>query len=104
MVLDLCGGRPPRPVAAGIPEDRPGHRLPLERDAAPRRPRRAARGIGDPGELGFHVSGTGDRVKVAPPSWRPDIEGKADLVEEIIRIHGVDKIAPKPLPRIEARS
>ena len=52
--------------------------------------------------LGFHVSGAGDRVKVAPPSWRPDIEGKADLVEEMVRIAGVDRIEPKPLPRIEA--
>src|SRR3712207_7796869 len=43
-----------------------------------------------------------DRVKVAPPSWRPDIEGKADLVEEIIRIHGLDNVEPKPLPRIES--
>ena len=38
-------------------------------------------------------------MKVLPPSWRPDIEGKADLVEEIVRIAGLDRIAPKPLPR-----
>ncbi|KQP61480.1 phenylalanine--tRNA ligase subunit beta [Methylobacterium sp. Leaf108] len=49
--------------------------------------------------LGFHVSGSGDRVKVLPPSWRPDIGGKADLVEEIIRIAGLDQIEAKPLPR-----
>lgn len=49
--------------------------------------------------LGFHVSGTGDRVKVLSPSWRPDIGGKADLVEEIVRIAGLDQIEPKPLPR-----
>lgn len=50
--------------------------------------------------LGFHVSGSGDRVKVLPPSWRPDIGGKADLVEEIIRIAGLDQITPKPLPKV----
>lgn len=32
-----------------------------------------------------------------PPSWRADVEGKADLVEEIIRLYGVDKISPQPL-------
>jgi len=51
--------------------------------------------------LGFHISGSGDRVKVLPPSWRPDVEGKADLVEEIVRIAGLDRIEPKPLPRVE---
>lgn len=32
--------------------------------------------------------------KAYPPSWRGDIEGKPDLVEEIVRIYGVDKIVP----------
>jgi phenylalanyl-tRNA synthetase beta chain len=47
--------------------------------------------------LGFAVEGKGERVKVRVPSHRPDIGGKADLVEEIMRIHGVNKIAPQPL-------
>jgi phenylalanyl-tRNA synthetase beta chain len=51
--------------------------------------------------LGFHVSGSGERVKVSPPSWRGDIEGKADLVEEILRIAGLDRVDATPLPRIE---
>ncbi|MCO6176844.1 phenylalanine--tRNA ligase subunit beta [Ciceribacter sp. RN22] len=48
--------------------------------------------------LGFEVQGAGEVVTVAAPSWRPDIDGKADLVEEIMRIHGVDNIKPAPLP------
>ncbi|MAU20068.1 MAG: phenylalanine--tRNA ligase subunit beta [Martelella sp.] len=48
--------------------------------------------------LGFTVDGAGERVFVTVPSWRPDIEGKADLVEEVMRIHGVDNIRPEPLP------
>ncbi|WP_420407457.1 phenylalanine--tRNA ligase subunit beta, partial [Hoeflea sp.] len=48
--------------------------------------------------LGFEVSGTGPAVSVAVPSWRPDIDGKADLVEEVMRIHGVDNIRPQALP------
>lgn len=47
--------------------------------------------------LGFDVRGEGDPVAVAIPSWRPDVDGKADLVEEVMRIHGVDAIAPQPL-------
>ncbi|MBX4932909.1 phenylalanine--tRNA ligase subunit beta [Rhizobium bangladeshense] len=47
--------------------------------------------------LGFTVTGSGERVSVAVPSWRPDVDGKADLVEEIMRIHGVDNIKPAPL-------
>ena len=50
-------------------------------------------------QLGFWISGSGDTVKVAVPSWRPDVEGKADLVEEIIRIAGVDNVPLIPLAR-----
>ncbi|MBB3612107.1 phenylalanine--tRNA ligase subunit beta [Rhizobium sp. BK602] len=48
-------------------------------------------------KLGFSVAGSGERVSVSVPSWRPDVDGKADLVEEIMRIHGVDNIKPQPL-------
>jgi phenylalanyl-tRNA synthetase beta chain len=40
-------------------------------------------------------------VKVAIPSWRPDIEGKADIVEEVVRIVGVDKVPPTSFERGE---
>jgi phenylalanyl-tRNA synthetase beta chain len=104
MVLDLCGGEASEAViAGGPPED---HRVidfpwtETKRLSGLDVPRPEAKVILE--DLGFRTAGSGDRVKVAPPSWRPDIEGKADLVEEIIRIHGVDRIAPQPLPRIEA--
>ncbi len=42
--------------------------------------------------LGFEVLKDGAEYNVFPPSWRGDIEGKADIVEEIIRIYGLDKI------------
>lgn len=52
--------------------------------------------------LGFEIiSGDDVLVQVAVPSWRPDVDGKADLVEEIMRIHGVDNIKPEPLPAKE---
>ncbi|MBX9464914.1 MAG: phenylalanine--tRNA ligase subunit beta [Aquamicrobium sp.] len=46
---------------------------------------------------GVHAVPSADRVDVAVPSWRPDVDGKADLVEEVMRIHGVEKIDPQPL-------
>ncbi|KAB1076112.1 phenylalanine--tRNA ligase subunit beta [Methylobacterium planeticum] len=104
LVLDLCGGIPTQPVVAGEPPE-------VERiiDFPWTEVRRLAGIELSRAEmkvtletLGFHVAGTGDRVKVLSPSWRPDIEGKADLVEEIIRIAGLDRIEPKPLPRLAA--
>jgi phenylalanyl-tRNA synthetase beta chain len=50
-------------------------------------------------KLGFFVAGQGEKVKVAVPSWRPDVHGRADIVEEIVRIVGVDKVQPTPFPR-----
>src|SRR5215217_2169073 len=50
-------------------------------------------------KLGFFVAGKGETVKVAIPSWRPDIEGKAEIVEEVVRIVGVDKVPATPFPR-----
>ncbi|CAM5773182.1 phenylalanine--tRNA ligase beta subunit [Labrys miyagiensis] len=49
--------------------------------------------------LGFGVIRKPDALAVTAPSWRPDIEGKADLVEEVMRIVGVDSIPVTPLPR-----
>ena len=57
--------------------------------------------------LGFAVAAepsNAERAQVRAPSWRPDIEGKADLVEEIIRLAGLDRIAPVPLERDAAIS
>jgi phenylalanyl-tRNA synthetase beta chain len=49
--------------------------------------------------LGFTVAGTGDSWLVTPPSWRADVEGWQDLVEEVLRIHGYDNIPAIPMPR-----
>ncbi len=52
------------------------------------------------GALGFDASGSrGQALSVVAPSWRPDIDGKADLVEEIVRIIGVDEVPSTPLTR-----
>ncbi len=44
--------------------------------------------------LGFEISKSDDEYDVTPPSWRGDVEGRADLVEEIVRIYGFNKIDP----------
>ncbi|MGD0150213.1 MAG: phenylalanine--tRNA ligase subunit beta [Xanthobacteraceae bacterium] len=49
--------------------------------------------------LGFTVAGQSERVKIAVPSWRPDVEGKADIVEEVVRIFGVDLVPSTPFDR-----
>ncbi len=43
-------------------------------------------------DLGFKTKQQGKAIRVEVPSWRPDIYGQIDLVEEIIRIKGFDKI------------
>src|SRR4051794_2638135 len=49
--------------------------------------------------LGFMMAGPGPVVKVAVPPWRSDVHGKADVVEEIVRIFGVDKVPMTPFDR-----
>ena len=103
LVIDLCGGEASEATLAGeIPRqtlvvDFPWSEVPRLSglDVQP------AESEGILKKLGFQIQGSGERVSVTVPSWRPDIEGKADLVEEVIRIAGVDRILPKPLPRLE---
>jgi len=103
LVLDLCGGEASHVVAAG---EMPGWR----RSLTLRPGRVASLGGVDvaPGEsarilraLGFEVE-QGEALAVEPPSWRADVEGEADLVEEVVRIWGYDRVAPVSLPRAAA--
>jgi phenylalanyl-tRNA synthetase beta chain len=48
--------------------------------------------------LGFTVSRS-DIWKISVPSWRRDVDGAADIVEEVARIHGFDSVPSMPLPR-----
>ena len=58
------------------------------------------------GGLGFDITriqiGQGRKAwAVAIPGWRPDVDGEPDIVEEVIRIHGLDRIESAPLPRTQ---
>ncbi len=55
-------------------------------------------------DLGFKVEASGSAWKVTTPSYRPDVEAKADIVEEILRIHGYDAIPEVVLPPITTKA
>ena len=101
MVLDLCGGTPSEIVVAGDPTpketviDFPLSELP--RLAGFKLPVSDARHVLE--KLGFSAAGQPKRVKIVVPSWRPDVHGRADIVEELVRIVGVDKVPSTPFPR-----
>jgi phenylalanyl-tRNA synthetase beta chain len=104
MVLDLAGGAPSEITVAGSAE--PPERIidfPLsevKRLAGLNVPLPEMRRMLE--RLGFFVAGQGERVKIAVPSWRTDIEGKADIVEEVVRIVGVDRVPSTPFDRGDA--
>ncbi len=104
MVLNLCGGTPSTNVIAAEPHA-PDLVIDFPLDTVARL---AGVEVGLPefrrvlARLGFLVAGQGKSVKIAPPSWRPDIHGKPDIVEEVIRIIGVDRIPATPFDRGEA--
>ena len=52
-------------------------------------------------QIGAVVERTGDRVTATPPSWRPDLRHPADLVEEVLRLEGLE-IIPSVLPQAPA--
>jgi phenylalanyl-tRNA synthetase beta chain len=101
MVIDFCGGEPSEVVVAGDPTpkevviDYPQSELSRLAGIklSPVEVRRTLE------RLGFFAAGSGDRVKVAVPSWRPDVHGRADIVEELVRIVGVDSVPSTPFPR-----
>jgi phenylalanyl-tRNA synthetase beta chain len=101
LILELCGGEASAVTSAGA--------IPLETRRLALRPARVAELGGVTvaparqaeilGRLGCRVEQAGDVLTVVPPSWRPDIEGEACLVEEVMRIHGYDDIPAVALPR-----
>lgn len=101
MILDLCGGVPSELMIAGrVPETArsypldPAHVERLVGMAIPR-----AEQVRILEALGFAPAGDGDTLEVAVPSWRPDVHGPADLVEEIARIASLAKLQGRPMAR-----
>jgi phenylalanyl-tRNA synthetase beta chain len=104
LVMELCGGTPSENVVVGnaFGDDRVID-FPLaevKRLAGIEVPFPEVKRILS--HLGFMVAGNGPVVKIAVPSWRTDVHGKADIVEEIVRMVGVDKVPMTPFERGDA--
>ena len=100
MILDLCGGEASDVVVAGeLPDHARAYKLDTDRV-------QSLVGMEIPADvqrqtltdLGFVLDG--DMAHV--PSWRPDVLGEADLVEEVARIASLTKLQGKPMPRATA--
>ena len=103
MMLDVAGGTPSKRRVAGKPPVKP-----LSMNFAFDRVKRLMGVAQSETEmrktleaLGFTFEGKGPAYKVTAPSWRPDISGPADLVEEIARIAGLQNVPSAPLPRLD---
>ena len=99
MVLEICGGEASEVVSAGAaPDMTRAYRLDTDRCSS-------LVGMDIPAEvqrktlesLGFTLDGD----MATPPTWRVDVKGEADLVEEVARIASLTNLEPKPMPRAE---
>ncbi len=103
MILKFCGGEPTKAKIAG--------KEPIEERVIPFSFARVEKLSGVKlteseisktlEALGFAIAGKPDAAKITVPTWRPDIHGPADLVEEVVRIAGLDRIPATPLPRAD---
>ncbi len=105
LILELCGGETSEVVSSGVMPN-------WQRSFSLRTDRvKTLTAIDVPapetaailGRLGFTVEGTGPWTAAVPP-WRPDIVGEADLVEEVTRVWGFDKIPTTSLPQLSPTS
>jgi phenylalanyl-tRNA synthetase beta chain len=101
MILDICGGEASHPIAAGqVPPARPPVAFRPVRvkqlggvDPEPEAMRQMLTAIG------CGVSGEGEVWEVSLPSWRLDLAAEHDLVEEVLRLYGYDRIPVVSLDR-----
>jgi phenylalanyl-tRNA synthetase beta chain len=101
MMLEVAGGKPSKAKVAGAPPDAKtviefdlGRVEKLGGIKLPEKQIRATLTA-----LGFALDGKSDKIKVTAPSWRPDVHGSADLVEEVVRIAGLDMVPSTAMPR-----
>ena len=97
LIVDICGGEASEAVVAGkVPDTARAYRFEPSRvetlvgmsvpEAEQRRTLEA---------LGFRLDGE----RAWAPSWRPDVQGEADLVEEVARVASLSRLRGAPLPR-----
>jgi len=106
MIIDLCGGEASVPRMSG--------EMPATDKVVTYRPERLAALGGMTldaeeqqailGRLGFErieTDAAAGKWAIRAPTWRPDVDGEADIIEEITRIGGYDRIVAAALPRDE---
>ena len=94
MIIDMCGGEASKLSIVGKIKD--------ERKIIDLEPEKFSKVIGFSitsseikkilTSLGCSLRMSGKKMKVLPPTWRPDIKEDIDLIEELTRIKGYDKI------------
>ncbi len=106
LIMEICGGTPSKTKVAGKAPD-PQRKIAFDPGRVV-----ALSGLEVTNTeitriletLGFALNakgkGLGAQIEVTVPSWRPDVEGPADLVEEVVRITGIDNVPSTPLPRV----
>lgn len=101
MIHKICGGKPTKAAVAGAaPEGRHGITFDtglVAKLAGLILPENEIRTILE--SLGCELLGKGNVISVTTPSWRPDLHGPADLIEEVVRIAGLDRVPATPLER-----
>ncbi|MBE6448401.1 MAG: phenylalanine--tRNA ligase subunit beta [Alphaproteobacteria bacterium] len=100
LILDICGGEVSEQIVCGNEECEPR--------VAYLRPERLKSFVGIDvskekimeilSNLGFDISIEGDKIKAVSPTWRGDIEGEHDLIEEVVRMVGLDAVPAETLP------
>ncbi len=105
LIMEICGGSASEAVIAGaVPDKQRTIHFPLSEI-------QRLTGLDIEGATvaialqaqGYSVSGSEDALNVVPPSFRADVEGKADIVEDVVRIVGLDVLQSTPLPPVHNR-
>jgi phenylalanyl-tRNA synthetase beta chain len=103
MILKFCGGESSKAKVAG--------KVPAEKRVVAFDPVRVEqltglklkdaeiKGILE--KLGCKLEAKAKSLKVTLPTWRPDLHGPADLVEEVVRIAGLDRVPATPMTRVD---
>jgi len=101
MIMKFCGGTPSKLAQAGAAPPT-GNMVSFDTREVKRltgvdlKPAQITKTLT---KLGFKITGREPSLQVQVPGWRPDVDASADLVEEVIRITGVDQVPTAPLPR-----
>ncbi|MEI6202355.1 MAG: phenylalanine--tRNA ligase subunit beta, partial [Enhydrobacter sp.] len=105
LILELCGGEASEITSSGVmPDWEKSFTLRADRVKTLTAIDVSANDTADIlSKLGFTVAGSGPWT-AAVPSWRPDIVGEADLVEEVTRVAGFDRIPTTSLTRLSTTS